>query len=194
MVTVLRPGSANRYISKDVSAGVWGREAPFNYRLVGGTVGRQQDATQLRTPADYVTGFRLDFKGSPFRADMPTIETMEFTASDPRYFVIPLGAPALPYPDDHLPDNYSEVRKAAYAMVSAARGSDLDPNSYRMELRTWPYTGTGITGDPNLGFPERSMSFVEVPQAATIFEINQSAVKTPVAIYRGAVLGWEGLR
>ena len=48
----LRPGSLERYLHAEVSAGRWGERPPFDYRVAGGTVARLQDLAGLRTPAD----------------------------------------------------------------------------------------------------------------------------------------------
>jgi hypothetical protein len=194
MIKALRPDALSRYLRREMSAGVSGRQPPFNFRTVGGMVARQQDTTHLRGPEDFIAGFRLDFPGSPFTPNIPVIHAMEFLAVDPDKFVIPLGAPTLPYPGIGYPPNQADVRVAAWEMFDAARRSELDPGTYRMELNPWPYTGTGITANSEIGFPERWMRFGEVPESATIIEHDRRGVKVPVAIYRGAALGWESLR
>jgi hypothetical protein len=99
MLNVLRPGSVERYLRREVSPGVWGQAPPFDYRLVGGTVVRQQDCSALRVPADFVRALRLDYPRGPFRVDQPVLHTMEFLAVDPAQFVTPFGAPSQPYPE-----------------------------------------------------------------------------------------------
>jgi hypothetical protein len=194
MVKALPPAILGRYLRAEISAGRWGEIPPFDYRRVGGTVARQQDTTHLRTPPDFIRGFRLDYQGSPFRPDQRELHTMEFLAIEPRSFVIPLGAPTLQYPRTGYPPNQADVRIAAHAMIDAARTAGLDPNTYRMELNPWPCSGTGITADPEFGFPERWMCFNPIPNAATIFAYDQVGNKTPVAIYRGVMLGWESFQ
>jgi hypothetical protein len=194
MLKVLRPGSLERYLRREISPGVWGQIPPFDYRLVGGVVARQQDCANLRRPSDYIRAFRLDYPGSPFAAIMPTLHTMEFLAVRPSQFITPLGAPSLPYPRIGYPPNYPEVYAAAVSMEHAAENAGLDPNSYRREVRPWPYTGTGLTAADDLAVPERWRRFSPVPANATIFECDAAGRKRPVAIFRGEPLGWEGLR
>jgi hypothetical protein len=190
----VRPGSLERYLRSEVSAGIWGKEPPFDFRLIGGTVARAQDVANLRTPADFVRAFRLDYPGNPTRPDLPVLHVMEFLVVDPAQFVIPLGAPALPYPEKGFPPNMTDVRVAGFRMIEAAETAGVDPNTYRLELNPWPYTGTGITPDQELGVPERWRRYAPLPAHATIFEYTQGGTKRPVAGYLGAMLGWRDLR
>ncbi|HEV2777936.1 MAG TPA: hypothetical protein VGX25_00910 [Actinophytocola sp.] len=194
MIKLLAPGELERYLRREVSQGEWGRRPPFDFRTVGGIVARAQDTTNLRTPVEFMRAFRVDYPGSPFRPDQPVVHVMEFLAVQPGQFVIPLGAPASLDPSAGLRPNTPAVRDAAYAMIDAAATAGLDPNTYRMEIAPWPYTGTGVTADPELGVPERWKRPSTVPSGATIFQYDPSARKLPVAIYRGAALGWEQLR
>jgi hypothetical protein len=171
-----------------VSAGAWGRRPPFDFRLVGGTVARAQDATELRTPADFLRAFRVDYPGSPFRPDQAAVHVMEFLAIQPSQFVIPFGAPSV------LTADPPEIRDAAYAMVDAASAVGLDPNTYRMEIAPWPFAGTGVTADAELGLPERWKRPAAVPGGATIFEHDRSGRRVPITTYRGATRGWEAAR
>lgn len=193
MVKVLRPGAVSRYLGREISPGVWGRQPPFDYRMVGGSVSRHQDTTQLASPADFVSAFGLGYPGSPFGTNPASVQTMEFPAVNVDRFVLPLGAPTLPYPAIGYPPNQADVQVAALDMVDAARRAGLDPNLVRKELNPWPFTGTGITADANLGFPEFWMQFSQIPASAVIFDHNTGR-KAPVAVYRGAVLGWELVR
>ena len=194
MAKPLRPGSLERYLRSEISAGVWGQEPPFEFRSVGGTVARRQDIANLRTPADFVRAFRLDYPGSPFRPDQQILHVMEFVAVDPAQFVIPLGAPALPSPRTGFPPNMTDVRVAGFRMVEAAETAGVDPNTYRLELNPWPYTGTGITPDQELGVPERWKRYGPLPAGTAIVEYGQNGTSRPVATYQGAVLGWRDLR
>lgn len=194
LAKVLAPNALARYMRREVSAGEWGKEPPFDYRIVGGTVARLQDVAQLRTPAEFLRAFRLDFPGSPFTPNLPTLYVMELVAVDPSLVVIPLGAPAPPFPPTGYPPNMSDVRVAGVRMIDAARPAGVDPNSYRLEINPWPYTGTGITADAELGFPERWRRYAPVPVGAAIVAYDQAGNKRPVASYRGAVAGWEALQ
>jgi hypothetical protein len=190
----LRPGSLERYLRAEVSAGAWGQDPPFDYRLAGGTVARRQDVAHLATPAAFVRAFRLDYPDSPFRPDLPILHVMEFATVEPAQCVIPLGAPALPYPRIGFPPNMTDVRTAGFRMIDAAEAAGIDPNTYRLELNPWPYSGTGITADPELGVPERWRRYAPLPAGATIVEHDQAGRRRPVATYRGAALGWDGPR
>lgn len=186
MVKLLAPGEVERYLRREVSQGEWGRRPPFDYRLVGGYVARAQDAEELATPADFMRAFRVDYPGSPFRPDQPVIEVLEFRAVQPGQFVIPFGAPAVGPPQ--------AVRDAAYAMIDAAAEAGLDPNTYRMEIAPWPFTGTGITADPELGLPERWKRFGAIPAGSWIRRHDTAGQTRPVARYHGAAMGWEPVR
>lgn len=194
MAKPLRPGSLDRYLRHEISAGVWGQQPPFDFRVVGGTVARQQDIANLRIPADFLRAFRLDYPGSPFFPGLPVLHVLEFVAVDPAQFVIPLGAPALPYPRPGFPPNMTDVRVAGFRMIEAAETVGLDPNTYRLELNPWPYTGTGITPDQELGVPERWKRYGPLPAGATIVEHGRDGSSRPVAGYQGAALGWRDLR
>lgn len=194
MAKALAPGSLRRYLAREVSPGVWGKEPPFDYRVVGGTVVRAQDVAQLRTPAEFVRALRLDYPGSPFRPDLPVLHTLEFRAVAPNQYVIPLGAPTLDDPRNPVPYESDAVRDAAWAMVEAAEAAGLDPNLYRKQINPWPYTGTGITADAELGVPERWRRYDPMPGGATIVEYNQNGARKPAAFYRGEAFGWEPAR
>jgi hypothetical protein len=194
MAKPVRPGSLDRYLAAELSAGMWGKEPPFDFRCVGGTVARRQDIANLRTPAEFVRAFRLDYPGSPFRPEQPMLHVLEFVAVQPAQFVIPLGAPSLPYPRTGFPPNIAEVRAASLHMVEAAETVGLDPNSYRVELNPWPYSGTGITPDAELGVPEWWKRYGPLPAGAVVVEHGQQGASRPVATYRGAALGWRDLR
>lgn len=194
MIKLLAPAEPERYLRREVSPGEWGRQPPFDFRTVGGMVARQQDTTHLRTPTDFMRALRVDYPGSPFRQDQPVVHVMEFLAVQPSQFVIPFGAPASLNPEVGLPPNAPEVREAAYAMIDAASGVGLDPNVYRMQIAPWPFSGTGVTADAELGVPERWKRHGALPSGATIFQYDHSAGKQPIATYRGAAVGWEHLR
>jgi hypothetical protein len=194
MVKVLAPGVLQRYLSRAVSSGVWGKEPPFDYRMVGGSVVRAQDVTELHTPADFIRALRLDYPGSPFRPDLPVLHILEFRAVAPNQYVTPLGAPSVEDPSNPAPYNSDPVRAAAWAMADAAAAVGLDPNTYRKQINPWPYTGTGITADAELGVPERWRRYDRIPADATIIEYNRDGARIPVAVYRGEAFGWEPLR
>jgi hypothetical protein len=194
LVKVLAPNALARYMRREVSPGVWGKEPPFDYRIVGGTVARMVDVAELHTPAEFLRAFRLDFPGSPFTPRLPMLYVMELATVDPSLVVLPLGAPAPPFPQKGYPPNMSDVRVTAQRMVDAAKQAGVDPNSYRVELNPWPYTGTGITADAELGVPERWRRYAPVPPGAAIVGYDQAGNKRPVAIYRGPVAGWEALQ
>jgi hypothetical protein len=191
MLKVLRPGSVERYLRREVSPGVWGQAPPFDYRLVGGSVVRQQDCVALRTPADFVRALRLDFPLSPFRPDQPVLHTMEFPAVDPAQYVTPFGAPSQPYPEQGFPPDHADVQLVAVAMAQAAERAGVDPNTFRREIRPWPYTGTGLTAEPNTGVPERWRRYGPIPAGAVLVEYP---ARRPVAGYRGEARGWEVTR
>ncbi|SDZ40649.1 hypothetical protein SAMN05421504_11561 [Amycolatopsis xylanica] len=194
MVKVLPSATVTRYLSNEISPGAWGEKPPFDYRMVGGTVARQQDLVNLRTPIEFFRAFRLDYPGSPFAPSQPVLHVLEFSAVDPAQFVTPLGAPGAPTPESGPYTGSAEVREVAFRMVDAAQEAGLDPNTFRMEIAPWPYTGTGVTADPQFGVPERWKRLSVLPSAATIFEYNTAGAKTPLAIFRGQGLGWERLR
>lgn len=194
LVKVLAPNALARYMRREVSPGVWGKEPPFDYRIVGGTVARRIDIAEPHTQEKFLRAFRLDFPGSPFTQNLPMLYVMELATVDPNLVVTPLGAPCPPFPARGFPPNMSDVRVASQRMIDAARAAGVDPNSYRLELNPWPYTGTGITADADLGVPERWRRYVPVPTGTVIVGYDQSGNRRPVAIYRDAVAGWEALQ
>jgi len=194
MVKALAPAALRRYLNREVSQGVWGVAPPFDYRVAGGTVVRAQDVTQLRTPADFMRALRLDYPGSPFRPDLPVLHILEFPALAPNQYVKPLGAPSVDDPNNPVPYDSDPVRAAAWAMADAAEAAGVDPNTYRKQINPWPYTGTGITADPELGVPEWWRRYDPIPGGSTIVEFNREGMRTPVAVYRGEAFGWEPLR
>ena len=78
--------------------------------------------------------------------------------------------------------------------VDDAESVGLDPNTYRKQINPWPYTGTGITADAELGVPERWRRYERIPAGSTIVEHTRDSTRTPVAVYRGEAFGWEPLR
>ncbi|HET9138259.1 hypothetical protein [Actinophytocola sp.] len=194
LVKPLRPGSLERYLRSEVSAGRWGERPPFDYRVTGGIVGRQQDVAELRTPRELLRAFRLDYPGSPFVPDLPALHVLEFAASEPAQLVIPLGAPASPYPQTGFPPNMTEVRVAARHMIEAAAAAGVDPNTIRMQLDPWPFTGTGLTADPDTGIPVRWRRYAPLPGGAVITEFRTDGSSRPVAQFGGSGYGWRELR
>jgi hypothetical protein len=194
MVKVLAPGSWRRYLAGEVSPGVWGTEPPFDYRVTGGTVVRAQDVTELRTPADFRRALRLDYEGSPFRPDLPALHILEFLAIAPNQYVTPLGAPSVDDQRGTAPYGSDEVLMAKLAMANAAEAVALDPNTYRLQTNPWPYTGTGITADPEMGVPERWRRYDRIPVGATIYEHTPDGSQAAVGVYRGEAVGWEPQR
>jgi len=194
MVKVLAPGSLQRFLNREVSPGAWGKEPPFDYRTIGGMVVRAQDVTELHTPADFMRALRLDYPGSPFRPDQPVLHILEFRAVAPNQYVTPLGAPSVDDPRNPVPFDSDAVRGAAWAMIDAAAAVGLDPNTYRKQINPWPYTGTGITADADLGVPEWWRRYDPVPGGSTIVEYDQNGMRKPVAGYRGEAFGWEPVR
>lgn len=191
MTKVLRPGSFERYMQREVSPGVWGHLPPFDFRVVGGTVARQQDCTELRTPAALIRAFRLDYPGTTFDPRMPVIHAMEFAVVRTAEFVKPLGAPSAPYPPIGFPENLPYVRLTADEMVNAAEAAGVDPNSYRREIRPWPYTGTGLTAADELAVPEWWRRFGPQPFGSVIYQHDSYGNKTPLAVFRGDFFGWD---
>ncbi|MFI9813926.1 hypothetical protein [Saccharothrix variisporea] len=190
MVKALPPGALRSYLAGEVSQGVWGRQAPFDHRVVGGTVVRAQDVAELRTPVEFMRALRLDYPGSPFRPDLPALHVMEFPAVHPNKFVVPFGAPSLP----DLGWTSDPVREAAYAMADAAAAAGVNPNTYRKQINPWPYSGTGITADPQLGVPEWWRRYDRVPGGSRIVEHRANGERVEVAVYQGEVFGWEPVR
>ncbi|PPK67978.1 hypothetical protein V5P93_007324 [Actinokineospora auranticolor] len=170
MVKVLTPGSVERYLRGEVSAGVVGARPPFDYRLVGGTVARLQDCANLRTPRDFHQAFRLDYAGSPFHPDA-LVHTMEFPAQHPDRYFVPYGAP-------------DDARQPGYAMTAAALAAGVDPNTVRTEFAPWPYTGTGLTAGGPLALPEWWRQPGLIPLGARIVAHTPQG-PTPIAHWRG---------
>jgi hypothetical protein len=194
MVKALPPGALERYLAAEVSQGVWGQRSPFDYRTVGGTVARAQDLARLRTPAEFLRALRLDYPGSPFRPDLPVLHLLEFRVVEPNKFIVPFGAPSVPDPAAPLPWDSDAVREAAYAMADAAEAAGVDPNTYRKQINPWPYSGTGITADPQLGVPEWWRRPDRVPGGSVIVAHRRDGERVPVAVYRGEAFGWEPVR
>lgn len=194
MVKALPPGTLRRYLNAEISQGVWGKEPPFDSRILGGSVVRAQDVQELRTPGEFVRALRLDYPGSPFRPDLPVLHILEFRAVAPNQYIVPLGAPSVDDPRNPAPFDSDPVRAAAWAMADAAESVGLDPNKYRKQINPWPYTGTGITADPDLGVPERWRRYNAIPAESVIWGHSQDGARTAEAVYRGAAFGWEPLR
>jgi hypothetical protein len=194
MVKVLAPGSLPRFLDREVSQGAWGRVPPFDYRVAGGTVVRAQDVTELHTPAEFMRALRLDYPGSPFRPDLPVLHILEFRAMLPNQYVTPLGAPSVDDPGNPVPYDSDPVRAAAWAMADAAETVGLDPNTYRKQINPWPYSGTGITADAELGVPEWWRRYDPLPGDSVIYEHAHDGSKVAAAVYRGEAFGWEPLR
>lgn len=194
MVKALPPGAPERYLAAEVSQGVWGQRSPFDHRTVGGTVVRAQDVARLRTPLDFMRALRLDYQGSPFHPDLPVLHVLEFRAVEPNKFVVPFGAPSVADPAAPLPWDSDAVREAAYAMADAAEAAGVDPNTYRKQINPWPYSGTGITADPQLGVPEWWRRPDRVPGGSVIVAHGRDGARSVVAVYRGEAFGWEPVR
>lgn len=190
MVKALAPGSVPRYLRGEVSAGQWGQAPPFSAHAVAGTVARLQDTGDLRTPGDFCQAFRLDFPGSPFRPDAPVIHLLEFAAVRPAEFTVAFGAPSVPDPEAGLPPNSPEVRETAYAMVEAAAQAGVDPNTYRMEIAPWPYSGTGLSAAGDLALPLWEKDCGPIPRGARIVEHGPAGPR-PIAVYHGSTPGWQ---
>ncbi|MGQ0838436.1 WXG100 family type VII secretion target [Actinokineospora sp.] len=154
---------------------------------VGGFVARQQDAGALRTPADLISGNRLDYPNSPYSASQSHISVMEFPAGDPSLYKTPVGAPAVP---GTLPSDSPAVLHARDEMVAAAERAGVDPRTYTPTINEWPYTGAGVTGHPTKGVPEFVLTErVPIPEGATISRYDTGGNKVLVATY-DRVLGW----
>lgn len=187
----LRPGSLVRYLRSEVSAGRPGGQPPFDYRTAGGIVGRQQDVAELRTPGQLIRAFRLDYEDSPFVPDLPVLHVLEFAATQPAQLVIPLGAPCPTFPKTGSPPNLTEARVIAKHMVAAATAAGVDPDTTRMELNPWPFTGTGLTADPDTGIPVRWRRYAPLPAGAVIIERRADGTSRPVAEFGGGGYGWR---
>ncbi|WP_436492906.1 hypothetical protein [Actinokineospora sp. HUAS TT18] len=182
MVKVLPPPVVRRYLAGEVSAGRPGSVPPFDYRLVGGTVARHQDCANLRSAGEAIHAFRLDYPGSPFAANQPLC-VLEFPVLDPHQFLVPFGAPWIPNVAR------ADVSIAAQAMLDGVKLAGVDPNTYRLEIAPWPFTGTGLTGGGDLAVPEWWKRPGIVPMGSRI--VVDGAV---TAVYRGADTGWEATR
>jgi hypothetical protein len=191
MVKPLAAASIPRYLRGEISAGQWGRQPPFNAHTIAGTVARLQDTGNLRIPADFFQAFRLDFPGSPFSPNAPVVHTMEIAAIRPSEYVVAFGAPSMLDPEAQLPPNSQEVRETAYAMIEAAEQAGVDPNSYRMEIAPWPYSGTGLSAAGDLALPLWEKVSGPIPTNARIVEHGGPAGPRPIAVYRGSTLGWQ---
>lgn len=168
MQKVIPPGDVDNYLNG-------------KYSEVGGFVARQQDAAHLNTPASLIQGNRLDYADTPYRSNMDRVNVIEFPATDPDRYKTPLGAPA---PADHgaLPTDPS-VRHASDRMHDAARTVGLDSSTYNQSNYPWPYSGAGVTADPN-GVPEREMSDrMPIPAGSQMVVYDQDGNRTVSHVY-----------
>ncbi|MEU4742748.1 hypothetical protein AB0G02_20105 [Actinosynnema sp. NPDC023658] len=174
MQKVIPPGDVDKYLKGD-------------YKEVGGFVARQQDATHLNTPAALVQGNRLDYANSPYHPNMDRVNVIEFPAKDPELYKTPLGAPVAT--DHGALDRDPSVRRASDHMHDAARTVGLDPTSYNRSNYSWPYSGVGVTADPN-GVPEREMSKrMDIPHGAQMVEYDRNGHRTISHVF-DQDLGW----
>lgn len=163
MQKVIPPGDVDKYLKGE-------------YTEVGGFVARQQDAAHLNTPASLIQGNRLDYGGTPYRSDMDRVNVIEFPATDPARYQTPLGAPV---PAEHgALERDPSVRHASDRMHDAARTVGLDPSSYKRADYNWPYSGAGVTADPN-GVPEREMTNrMGIPHGSQMVEYDRNGYRT----------------
>lgn len=77
MQKVIRPDQVDQYIL--------GRDPEFDPTRVQGSVTRAEDTAHLTTPQQLHEGLRLDYDGTPFRADDDSMHLMRFTTPDPRF-------------------------------------------------------------------------------------------------------------
>lgn len=187
MLKVLPPGMTDLYLQRAILSA-----PPFDYRMVGGQVARSQDTADLTTPQALVQAFRLDHVPG-FDAEMSTVDVMEFPATRPEQYHIPLGAPSHLDPAFELPADSSPVSRAADEMIRAAKVVGLDGNSYHREIRPWPYTGTGMTASAMSPVPERWRRYSRVPKGATISRIDAVNNKSMIAVFDGEPFGWRAL-
>ncbi|WP_436492904.1 WXG100 family type VII secretion target [Actinokineospora sp. HUAS TT18] len=153
---------------------------------VGGFVARNQDAGVLQTPADLITGNRLDYVDSPYSPSQSNIHVLEFPATDPGMFPTPVGAPHTP----DLPASSPQVIRAQEEMIQAARDAGVDPSRYTSQSYAWPYSGAGVTAHPTMGVPEFEMSGrMNLPDGSAIYAYDAAGSKVLVATYNSAS-GW----
>jgi hypothetical protein len=162
------------------------------YSQVGGFVARQQDATHMSTPDQLVRGNRLDYTGTPYQSGMPEVHAIEFRAGAPGNYQIPLGAP---YGGaSGLDEAHPAVGRASDDMLTAARGSGLDPNGYRRNNAEWPYSGIGVTADADMGVPERTMSNrKDFEDGDMMYKYTAAGQKIPVARFDEMTGRWARL-
>jgi hypothetical protein len=160
---------------------------PTKPPMVGGFVARQQDATHLNTPDAIVQGNRLDYANTPYHQGMQKVHVVEFPAGDPNHYKTPLGAPVA---SDHgaLPTDPS-VRHTSDRMHDAADTVGLDPNSHTRQNNSWPYTGAGVTADPN-GIPERVKDWQEFPDGSRMVEYDPAGNRVVTHTYDQRTREW----
>ncbi|HEU5473271.1 MAG TPA: hypothetical protein VFV67_21715 [Actinophytocola sp.] len=186
MQKVLPPGALDDYLAGTI------RDRPrFDANQVGGYVARQQDATHLRTPAEIIQGNRLDYQNSPFRDTSRPVHVMEFPAGNASY-VTPFGAPFGGGSGTH--QNWGVVQRAADDMIATAESQGLPPDSYRREVYRWPFSGIGVTADGEIGVPERTTPYHQIPDGSRIYEYSPSGAKVLVAEYVDSDRGWMDMR
>jgi hypothetical protein len=93
MIKVLRPDALARCLRGELTAGLPLGGPPFDHRVVGGTVARQQDCAPLRAPADFVRTLGLGYPGSPFHPDLAVLHVLAFPVLAPGQFVPVPAAP-----------------------------------------------------------------------------------------------------
>jgi uncharacterized protein YukE len=162
------------------------------YDSVGGFVSRAQDGTHLRTTDDLVQGNRLDYRNSPFGPGMSEVHVIEFPATDPGKYQVPLGAPQ--DVETSLPENSPAVRRATDDMIDAARAAGLNPGSFERYIQDWPYSGIGVTADGEIGIPERRMpERMPYPDGSVMSRYDASGNKVPVARYDISLGKWVSI-
>ncbi|HET9138261.1 hypothetical protein, partial [Actinophytocola sp.] len=172
-------------------AGTVSKDPPFDANKVGGYVARQQDATHLHTPAEIIQGNRLDYEGTPYRDTRQPIHVMEFPAGDASYQA-PFGAPYAGGSGMH--ENWGAVQQAADDMIAVARNEGYPADGYQRVVNRWPYSGIGVTVDGEIGVPERTTPYHQIPSGSRIYEYSPDGTKVLVAEYVDKTRGWTDMR
>jgi hypothetical protein len=139
---------------KTIPAADWPNYQSGSWNSVGGFVARSEDMTHLHSSDDIMRGQRLDYAGTKFHPGDP-VYVIEFPAGDPSHYQVPFGSSYEPGLGQNSYD--PNVVAAEGRMVGAAHSEGFHTDQIDRDSRQWPNTGTGVTGDSDIGVPEMTV-------------------------------------
>jgi hypothetical protein len=178
---------------KSIPAADWPNYHSGTYDTVGGFVARSEDMTHLRTGDDIVQGQRLDYAGTKFHPG-GDVYVIEFPAGNPSSYEVPFGSSYEPSVGQHPTD--PNVVAARQDMENAAQAVGFTPAQIDGDVRQWPNTGAGVTGDPDLGVPEYTVhtadgtNRIPIPDGAKAYRYDSTGHPVELGTYDKSIGGW----